>query len=149
MPRSTVGVGGGIRFGPAPWELSPTCKVRLAQEPPAPPQSPTPTTDFRSALQDFPITPPSLLSVPLSPARPAPWEQPGHPIPLPGCAPGSSATLGSGPGVVPGSEAGRQKLRSDGLRCKVSRDHLPPQAPTLRSTVLQTGVGRALWKGVA
>ena len=55
-----------------------------------------------------------------------PGNSQAHPLPLPGCAPGSSATLGSGPGVVPGSEAGRQKLGSDGLRCKVSGDHPPP-----------------------
>jgi hypothetical protein len=41
---------------------------------------------------------------PFTPHGQFPGEHPGLPRPLPGCAPGSSATLGSGPGVVPGGE---------------------------------------------
>lgn len=142
-----MGVGGGTGLGPAQWELSPICKVRLAlrdASPTATRPCPPLTSGLRSQLPGLthPPHPPLFLFL----SAQLPREQPGPPPPPPGCAPGSSAALGSGPGVVPGSEGGEQKLGSVGLRRWAFRD---PQVSTSGSVVLQAGVGRALWKGVA
>lgn len=90
--------------------------------------------DFRPAAQSPRLpTPPQ----PFPPHGQIPGELPGLPRPLPGCAPGSSATLGSGPGVVPGVKGSWQKL---GLMSgDPGRSGDPFPSPTSQLTVLQAG----------
>lgn len=109
--------------------LSPTWKARPLQRPQFHRIPPTP-------LPWLPVCNSSSQDIFFPPSHSAPgghltWEQPGLPRPLPGCAPGSSATLGSGPGVVPGGEGGKQKLGS------VQREagHPETPGPPLRSSL--------------
>lgn len=89
--------------------LSPICKVKLAGGTP-------PNSDISSAVparRTFPTPPPP----PLCSSWPSSLgNSQARPLPLPGCALGSSEALGSGPGVVPGGGRGGQKLGSVGLR---------------------------------
>lgn len=100
--------------------------------------------DFRPAAQSpRRPTPPQ----PLSPHGQLPGELPGLPRPLPGCALGSSATLGSGPGVVPGVKGRWQKLGLMRLRIRAFGRPLPKLHFTAHCA--PSWVGRALWEGVA
>lgn len=79
--------------------LSTICIVKLAGRSP-------PHPDFKSAVpapRTFPTPPPP----PFCSSWPSSLgNSQTHPLPLPGCALGSSAALGSGPGVVPVGERG-------------------------------------------
>lgn len=120
--------------------LCPTRQVGLPQRDPS---SGIPTPILLALISGLQPQSPGLSILPqlFPPHGQLFGELPGLPRPFPGCAPGSSATLGSGPGVVPGIKGSWQRLGLMRLRPRAFR-----RTPDLTSqlTVLQAG-----WAGLS
>lgn len=120
--------------------LSPAWQVGLPQRDPS---SGIPTPILLAPISGLQPQSPGLSILPqlFPPHGQLFGELPGLPRPLPGCALGSSATLGSGPGVVPGIKGSWQRLGL--MRLRPGAFRRTPDS-TSQLTVLQAG-----WAGLS